>query len=303
MSTSELKLIIKALIIEAKLNTKPVYVYHISDNANLSFPLTSGVYSQKFGKHGLFVAPLRAIRNSWASWSANKGRSTADHSTKEKERREEQLFNNLTLYKLELPKWAFDKAEAEHKAKAEQGMKDNPDSALGAWGWDAETFIPEEMLDHIKLAGKQTNDVGKFLKGKGEDIKHRKGQKTSYESQYELDNAGKLIKSVTRYDAEPASLDSILNSRDESIKLLNKQEIENVINKLEYFLSSEWIEDTVKGKERQSKAWSSTSSDEEFNPYYREIRLQREKEAAKERDANKENAKRKLSIARNLLSR
>ena len=302
MSTSELKLIIKALIMEAKLNTKPVYVYHISDNANLSFPLTSGVYSQKFGKNGLFVAPLRAIRNSWASWSAKKGRSTAG-STKEKERREEQLFNNLTLYKLKLPKWVFDKAEAEHKSKAEQGMKDNPDSALGAWGWDAETFIPEEMLDHIKLAGKQTNDVGKFLKGKGEDIKHRKGQKTSYESQYELDNAGKLIKSVTRYDAEPASLDSILNSRDESIKLLNKQEIENVINKLEYFLSPEWIEDTVKGKERQSKAWSSTSSEEEFNPYYREIRLQREKEAAKERDANKENAERKLSIARNLLSR
>ena len=87
-------------------------------------------------------------------------------------------------------------------------------------------------------------------------------------------------------------------SRDESIKLLNKEELKNVIEKLEYFLSPDWIEDTVK---RISKL---RSSDEvEFNPYHREMRLSREKEAEKERSENKENAERKLSIARNLLKR
>ena len=299
MTISALKAIIKALIMEAKLNTKPVYVYHISDNANLSFPLASGVYSQKFGKSGLFVAPLRAIRNSWSSWSANKGRYTSSQNKKEQEKREDQLFNNLTLYKLELPKWVFDKAEAEHKAKAEQGMKENPDTALGAWGWDAETFIPEEMLQHIKLAGKQTKDVGEFLKGKAENVKHRKGQKTSYEAQYKIDSStGEIEKSVTRYDLEPTSLDSILMSRDESIKLLNKEELKNVIDKLEYFLSPDWIQDTVK---RINKLRS--NNEVEFNPYHREMRLSREKEAEKERSENKENAERKLSIARNLLKR
>ncbi len=303
MTISVLKAMIKALIMEAKLNTKPVYVYHISDNANLRFPLTSGVYSKKFEQNGLFVAPLSAIKNSWADWAAGKSRFASSHGDKEAGKRESQRYKNLTLYKLELPKWVFDKAEAEHKAKAEQSMKANPDSAFGAWAWDIETFIPEELLKHVKLAGKQTGDLGEFLRKRGEGVKHRKGQKIEREVQYSVGPENKLVKNVIEYGKEPTSLDTILKSRDESIKLLNKQELENVVGKLEYFLSPDWIEDTVKRYERQVKVWKTSSSEEEYDPYYKEMRLKREQAAEKERSENKENAERKLSIARNLLKR
>jgi hypothetical protein len=303
MTISALKLIIKALITEAKLNTKPVYVYHISDNANLRFPLTSGVYSPKFEQNGLFVAPLSAIKNSWAHWAAGKSRFASSHGDKEAGKRENQRYKNLTLYKLELPKWVLDKAEAEHEAKAEESSKANPNSALGAWGWDLETFIPEELFKHVKLARKQTGDLGEFLTKRGEAYKHRKGQKIEREVQYSVGPENKLVKNVIEYGKEPTSLETILKSRDESIKLLNKQELENVVSKLEYFFSPEWIEDTVKRYKRRAKVWQTSNREKEYDPYYKEMRLKREQEAEKERSENKENAERKLSIARNLLKR
>jgi len=51
MTLANLKRLIKTLILEAKQNTKEVFVYHISDNANLSpQQLKTGVYSPKFEK-------------------------------------------------------------------------------------------------------------------------------------------------------------------------------------------------------------------------------------------------------------
>ena len=277
MTISNLKLLIKALILEAKLNTKTVYVYHISDNANMSDrQIQAGVYSPKFENLGLFTAPLNAIENSWAAWAASKGRFGAT---------EDQQYKNLTLYKLALPKWVLDQAEKEHSARAQESMKQNPDSAMGAWGWDAETFIPKELLQHVHIAGKKTGKVEEFFKGNRPDQNYRSGQKTTYSLQ-------------------PASFERILQASDESLKLLNKQELENVVDKLEYFLSPDWIEQKIKkyAATRKYKAQSGDRFEREiYSQYLPDLRKQQEQAAEEERSENRETAERKLSIARNLL--
>lgn len=296
MTISNLKLLIKALILEAKLNTKTVYVYHISDNANMSDrQIQAGVYSPKFENLGLFTAPLNAIENSWAAWAASKGRFGAT---------EDQQYKNLTLYKLALPKWVLDQAEKEHSARAQESMKQNPDSAMGAWGWDAETFIPKELLQHVHIAGKKTGKVEEFFKGKTDDQNYRSGQKTTHETQYTKKPTGELEKTVTTYSLQPASFERILQASDESLKLLNKQELENVVDKLEYFLSPDWIEQKIKKyvATRKYKAQSGDRFEREmYSQYLPDLRKQQEQAAEEERSENRETAERKLSIARNLL--
>lgn len=269
MTLANLKLLIKTLIQEAKQNTKEVFVYHISDNANLKpQQLKTGVYSRKFGEKGLFTAPLDAIRNSWAAYASGKGRFGGGG---------EETYENMTLYKLGMPKWVFDDARREHAARATQAIAENPDTALGAWGWDIETFIPEDLLIYVRVAGKQTRKTKEFL--------------------------GNPVQNVT-YEVKPTSLRLILAASDKALKLLKKEELENVVEKLEYFLSRDWLENKIKEykRERAYKAKYGTRFDQEiysdFNPG---LITKLEQDAEAERSPNKEAAKRKLSIARNLL--
>jgi hypothetical protein len=296
MTISNLKLLIKTLILEAKLNTKTVYTYHISDNANMSDrQIQAGVYSPKFENLGLFTAPLNAIKNSWASWAANKGRFGAT---------EGQKYKNVTLYKLALPKWVLDQAKKEHEARAEESIEQHPDSALGAWGWDIETFIPKELLQHVHIAGKKTGKVEEFFKRITDNQNYRGGQKTTHETQYTVSPTGEIEKTVTAYSLQPASFERILQASDESLKLLNKQELENVVDKLEYFLSPDWIEQKIKKYAAITKYKARAGSRIEreiYSRYLPDLRKQQEQTAEKERSENRETAERKLSIARNLL--
>ena len=296
MTLANLKLLIKTLILEAKQSTKEVFVYHISDNANLSpQQLKTGVYSPKFEKKGLFTAPLSAIKNSWAAYASGKGRFGGGGR---------ETYENMTLYKLGMPKWVFDEAEAKHDARANQASAENPDTALGAWGWDIETFIPEDLLKHVRVAGKQTGKTKEFFKGRYEDLKPVKGQKTYHGTQYTYDLEGNPVQDIVTYGIEPTSLRQILAASDESLKFLKKEELENVVKKLQYFLSPEWLENKIKeyNSERKNKAKYGTRFEKEmysdFNPT---LRTKQEQEAEKERSTNKEAAERKLSIARNLL--
>lgn len=287
MNLNALKLIIKEILAEAKLNTKPVYVYHISYNANLREPLT-GVYSRKFQKKGLFVAPLNAIKRSWAEWAASKGRFGAKH---------DQTYENLTLYKLALPKWVLDQANKEHHATAQKSIEANPETAIGAWGWDIETFIPEELLQNLSIAGSKTGKAEEFFYDKDEKEKHRKGQRIKHEVQTSIGPKGTPKRDVITYGDEPTSLEDVLKATDDSLKLLNKKELENVVNKLEHFLSPDWIKEKIKEYERQRKI---DKLDLDYDPYRR---MHQEEKASKERSENKEAAERKLSIARNLLEK
>lgn len=287
MNLKALKLIIKEILAEAKLNTKPVYVYHISYNQNLGEPIT-GVYSQKFRKKGLFVAPLDAIKRSWAEWAANKGRFGASNS---------QSYENLTLYKLELPKWVLDQANEEHHNIAQTAIEANPETAIGAWGWDIETFIPQELLKHLSIVGRKTRKAEEFFYDKYEKEKHIKGQKLKREVQTSIGPKGTLKKDIIAYGNEPTSLESILKATDDSLKLLNKKELENVVDQLKHFLSPDWVKEKIKEYERQRKI---DKLDLDYDPYRR---MHQEEKANKERSENKEAAERKLSIARNLLGK
>jgi len=296
MTLANLKRLIKTLILEAKQNTKEVFVYHISDNANLSpQQLKTGVYSPKFEKNGLFTAPLNAIKNSWAAYASGKGRFGGGGK---------ETYENMALYKLGMPKWVFDEAEARHDARAQQSSAEHPDTALGAWGWDIETFIPEDLLKYVRVAGKQTGKTNEFFKGRYEDLKHVKGQKTYHETQYSYDSEGNPVRSIVTYGIEPTSLRDILAASDESLKFLKKEELENVVKKLQYFLSPEWLENKIEEykSQRKYKAKHRTRFEQElyseFNPT---LRTKLEQEAEAERTTNKEAAERKLSIARNLL--
>lgn len=296
MTLATLKLLIKTLILEAERNTKEVFVYHISPEANLSpQQLKTGVYSPKFRKFGLFTAPLTAIKNSWADYASGKGRFGGGR---------DQTYENLTLYKLGMPKWVFDEAEERHDARANQEIKKNPDTALGAWGWDIETFIPEDLLKHVRIESRETKKTKEFVKGRHERQKHVKGQKKYHQTQYSYDSEGNLIKNVVTYGNEPTSLEKILAASDEALKLLKKEELENVVKKLEYFLSPEWIDNKIKEymRERANKAKYGTKLDREiysdFNPVLPEtLRTEAEALVQSRRGA----ADRKLSIARNLL--
>ena len=292
MTIKNLKILIKRIIEEAKLNTKTVYVYHISDNANLHEPLT-GVYSPKFHQDGLFTAPLSAIKRSWASWAKNKGRFGGEL---------DQQYHNMTLYKLAMPKWVLDKANAEHRETARKSIEQNPENAWGAWGWDAETFIPKDLLQHVHIVGRKTGKTEEFFERRGEDEKHRKGQVKYSEVQTSIGSDGERKREVVKFGGEPTDLNKILKAKDEVLNFLNKQELENVIEKLEYFLSPEWIEDKIKKYERSRREGIIYFGHPDV-PFYPERRIQQEKEAEQERSKDKEAAKRKLNIAKNLLER
>lgn len=293
---ADLKAILKTYLFEAKTNTKPVYMYHASDNANLQEPLT-GTYSQKFEQDGMFVAPMSAMRNSWAAYTSGKTRFTPKNKREVSGQEEGQRFNKLTLYKLSMPKWVFDQADKAHHDRANQAMEQSGINGLGAWGWDIETFIPADLLKYVHIVGRKTGNPREFMTGNTNSQKYAAGQKNIHRADYEYDEAtGKFKKKVQTYGPPKASLEAILKARDDSMKLLDHEELVRVVKELEFFLSPKWIEAQIKVYDARRK-----NSPFGHMGYTADLRSSQEKYAKEEREKNRETAERKLALAKSLL--
>jgi hypothetical protein len=114
-----------------------VLVYHVS--AELSLRRIVPRYSPKFGERGVFVTrSFQSVVHSWAHYVSGKRRKGSSRR---------RGFDPLAIYAIWIPVAVFDEAEAHHEAVAAQASG-SPD-ALGAWGWDVETFVPERMARHL----------------------------------------------------------------------------------------------------------------------------------------------------------
>lgn len=145
---------------------KNIKLYHISAEKSLNRLMPRP--SPKFHQKGLFVTPsLQSIKHSWAGWVAGK----KHYETRNIQRQmdsyksgpgQRENYTNLTLYTLEMPVDKYLECEKYHDAVAEEDSKRNPETSLGAWGWDVETFIPEEYMKYLKIVGRVTKDPAEF---------------------------------------------------------------------------------------------------------------------------------------------
>ena len=297
-----LKNLIKNLLKESLLenNGNTVTMYHVSSKGDLTEPLT-GTYSRKFGIYGLYVAPLKAIKDSWTAYAYNKNRGVGQRQSKKSEKeyfaKEQQTYKTMSLYKLEIPKWVFKEIEKRHTEKMEQEFQKSGDG--GAWGWDEEYFIPSDLLQHVRINSKQTNKPKEFMS----NLRTRKGynitQKSVTDTDYQKGGMKKYDYSTERF----LSLDNILKARDESINLYTTQELNLVISTLNHFLSPGWIQNKIKEYENRDQRWRKTMNrgkppEKDFNQGLISRRI---KEAEQERNINKENAERKLNLAKSKL--
>jgi hypothetical protein len=110
-----------------------VVVYHASPKLSLDRIMPR--YSPKFGTKGIFVTSDRgSILRSWADWALRKPSSTKTGRTSDR-------YESIAIYTIRIPKDMFDASEAYHSNTAQESG-----GGPGAWGWDVETFIPEELM-------------------------------------------------------------------------------------------------------------------------------------------------------------
>lgn len=135
---------------DEKIAGKYVKVFHASPEADIT--LFRGTHSQKFNMRGLFVSPtFKSIKQDWAGYVFNKrSRSDPHHPYKH------DPYDNLTVYTLAVPRGVYESSRRVHQEKAQEAWDRNGIDSLGAWGWGAETFIPAEYLDQIRIIGRTT---------------------------------------------------------------------------------------------------------------------------------------------------
>jgi hypothetical protein len=73
-----------------------------------------------------------------------------------------ESYTNLTLYTLEMPVEKYLECDKHHWEVAEEDSKRHPETSMGAWGWDVETFIPEEYMKYLKIVGRVTKESSEF---------------------------------------------------------------------------------------------------------------------------------------------
>ena len=124
---------IKQIINEILHEKNEVLVYHASPQLNLKRIMPR--FSPKFNEKGIFVSEsLESIWNSWASWALLKPGATRTS-------RSSDMYENVAVYTFRIPRKLFDAAKKQH-----QDVAASSEGGLGVWGWDVETFIPEELL-------------------------------------------------------------------------------------------------------------------------------------------------------------
>ena len=109
-------------------------MYHASPQLGLSRIMPR--YSPKFGENGVFVSDSKeSMLNSWMSWAMMKPDKTRHGRTGDK-------FERVALYTIRVPREDFEEAKRRHAGMAASAAA----GSVGAWGWDVETFIPEDLM-------------------------------------------------------------------------------------------------------------------------------------------------------------
>jgi hypothetical protein len=270
---------------------KKVEVYHISPESDIH--KFSGQYSPKFGKRGLFITPsYRSIANSWAAYTSGKNRFSHYKTTEERDKRDYKSYKNLTLYTLEIPEEILKKSEKEHWERYEEIKKAHPEkNLLGSWGWDAEVFIPEEYMPYLRIMKRETKGNREF-----KIRQHRTNQKTSNDVRYSYDADGKLEKKVTHYPANSVlkNINLILAGKDEGLKLLSLEQLEDVIDALEQFI--EKIGEKLSEPEKEIKTFRRNSNIDQIVRRARLARITQEQRTIDQEQFVQ--AKKKLEVAK-----
>lgn len=120
-------------------------------------------YSQKFGTRGIFLAPSRkSILESWGSyvlqhrtqsWRNAREQKLGGRETKRSEIKEPKGYQTLYLYKIHVPRDLVKTLHAMYSEKQKKALVEQGLGAYGAWGWDEEVFVPEEMINELRLEG------------------------------------------------------------------------------------------------------------------------------------------------------
>lgn len=187
-------------------------LYHASpENVNVLRPR----YSPKFGMKGLFVSSKpSAMQNSWVGWAASKDRAPGRRDLPY-HKRPQGSFKTITLYTLSLPMEDYQQAVERHWKRFDELQAAGVKNLHGAFFWDEETFIPEDLMKNLKIIGKRTDHKKEI---QGPQFNHPTiGMKPSSPRMFDANVILKL---------EPEKLAS-------SIKLLSKEEIEKMIESLQ----------------------------------------------------------------------
>ena len=126
--------LLRTLIREILHERGEVVVYHASPQLGLSRIMPR--YSPKFGENGVFVSDSKeSMLNSWMSWAMMKPDKTRHGRTGDK-------FERVALYTIRVPREDFEEAKRRHAGRAASAAA----GSIGTWGWDVETFIPEDLM-------------------------------------------------------------------------------------------------------------------------------------------------------------
>ena len=129
ITIGEVRQIISEILHEAG----EVVVYHASPKLSLDRIMPR--YSPKFGTKGIFVtSDFGSILRSWADWALRKPDKTKTGRTGDR-------YESIAIYTIRIPKDVFDASEEYHTNTARE-----TGGAVGAWGWDTETFVPAQLM-------------------------------------------------------------------------------------------------------------------------------------------------------------
>ena len=167
--------LLRSLIREVLHQKAEVVVYHASPQLGLQRLMPR--YSPKFGEKGVFVSDsLESMWRSWNSWALQKPDKTRSGRTS-------KLFEKIAVYTIRIPKDVFEEAKKRHATAADAAPDDS-----GAWGWDIETFVPEDLMPDGYLT---PSSVKTYTKPEVEDIElHREKWKSAGEKPGESEVPG-----------------------------------------------------------------------------------------------------------------
>lgn len=145
---------LRSLIVEILKDESEVVLYHASPQRSLT-QLTPR-YSRKFRKRGVFVSKsMESMWNSWINWALSRPEGQGE--------RADDKFEEVTLYTLRMPRRIFEEAEKLHTSSMSAAGGGQIEAAV-AWGWDVETFIPEELVPELVITSKKTYSKPEVLK-------------------------------------------------------------------------------------------------------------------------------------------
>lgn len=172
-------------------------VYHLSPHANIQ--RFTGSYSPKIGARGLFVSESWiSVLKDWVETLLSKRFGRRKPSTLKKRRRRLQRrqdiledanyskdseeyqyldkkissywkgddlgsYKSITIYQLLIPRRIFEACEQQMEELTAQAFSRQGMAAFGGWAWGIETFIFEEFLDSIQIAGRKTYSADQAL--------------------------------------------------------------------------------------------------------------------------------------------